>query len=260
MIRPLLAVAAVAIVLTTTGCMNRNADITVATPPPSVDLGAVPEQGGTGTGLQFLDGTSAVAEVALAARSAEWFSVEVRFQQRYTPTEEVPSITLHNYTATAEGTSSEFNAQLEVDGDPVQLYLRDGVLLGYGDPAVLAGLGFATPENGPACLAADQDVARPLIALVVPDRMIQSLLSNPDNPVALVHTGRITEVEDSASVLEFGVTAGNGVIGTMWVSAVGQPYPQRLVIADATGDFLAEFSAWGDDGTLDEPDDSPSDC
>lgn len=253
----LIAVGA-AVLLVATGCSGAP-DITIATPPPGVDLGAVPDGGAVGTGLQFLDGPSAVSEVALAARTADWFALDVRFDQRYTPTDEVPSIELHSYAGTVEGTAEKFNAELTIDGQPLELFLRDGVLLGYAEDETLAALGFEG-QDGVGCLPADQHAAMSLLALVVPDRLVEALLANPGNPVATVHTGALTDVDDIGEVLEFGITGGSGVIGTMWVSTDGAPYPRRIVIADATGDFTAQFSAWNETGNLDEPDDSPSDC
>lgn len=253
-----LTTVAVAVLLVLTGCQG-TPDITIATPPPGVDLSAVPEGGAIGTGLQFLDGQTAVSQVALAARTAEWFALEVRFDQRYTPTDEVPSIELHSYSGTATGSADSFNAELIIDGQPLQLFLRDGMLLAYADDDTLAALGF-TEQDGFGCLPADQHVAESLLALVVPDRLIEALLANPTNPVATVHTGALADVDDIGEVLEFGIAGGSGVIGTMWVDTEAEPYPRRIVIADATGDFTAQFSAWNETGNLDEPNNSPSDC
>lgn len=256
-----LAALSVVATLALGACATVPTDEAISTPPPFADLAAVPADGAKGTGLQFVDGATALSTVAIASSESDWFSVEVAFTQRYTPTEEVPAIFLANYTASAKGTADELNAILTIDGDEVRLFLRDGLLLGYGDAGALADLGFPAADRVPACLSAEHDAAQNVLALVVPNLIINTLLANPANPIGSVHTGVLTDVGDGEQpVLEFGIASGGAIIGTLWVSAEGEPYPRRIVMADPTGEFSAQFDDWNDVGDLDQPDDGPEAC
>jgi hypothetical protein len=231
----------------------------VAVAPTGIAFSAMPTTTPTGNGVAYLDGAAAVRQIRRAAASATWVDASIDFEQA-APAGATPAPTLHSYTATVHGDAETLDANLVIDGAKVDLHVRDGVILGYGDADTLTTLGFGTTARGLACLSTTQSAATRVLALVEPAQLLRTLLANPENPAATVFTGAETTDEHGDPAIEVAISTSQGFAGTLVASASGTPYPSSLTIDDASGRIIASFENWDKGGKAASIPDDPSDC
>jgi hypothetical protein len=223
-----------------TGCAGT---VTPVVTPTSFDLSAVDLDDLDRNGIEFLPGPEAMAEVIGAARAAGSVTVVGRFDERLPPPEgERDYIAGLTLTSEVRGTSDDYSATLTA-GDLVgEIRVRDDVVAATGNDAFLASL---AAEDG--CLSTT--ALDSWMTVIDPIAMLESLLVATEGSPVVVSTGAVVD-----GTIELVISSSGGAIGTLLVAASGPPVPILLTAADSSGAGTFEFTGWGEEIALPEPD------
>jgi len=249
--QPSRALLLLAIAVTLSGCAASGPTVVV---PTNVPLDEVELDDPARNGLEFLAGPDALDAVILASREQRWVSMQGSFTERL-PAPEGQRDPVNGLTVGVQvrGSSTDFEADLTAGTLEGSIRVQDDLAVARGNAAFLSSAGLdadAITEAGAewACLPTGRFAVADWGSLLDPVGLISDLLVIEGESEITVSTGAVSE-----DVLSLVVGAGSGPIGSLEVSAVGEPLPTILNAADTSGLGEFAFSDWGVDPGLDAP-------
>ncbi|GGK94068.1 hypothetical protein GCM10009769_10150 [Curtobacterium luteum] len=259
------AATALAAALALTGCSGADpADVAVT--PTATGFGGQAPVDGSRNGIETVDGPTALRDVLRAVRSRSVVATG-------TVTELVPDPAAGNGTAAREGSGDtvpgrtirfayrgvpdDSSLRLTVGDVTLDARRRGDEVWVRGNRAFAERTGLDDATTGRVCVAAGSSALRTFAPFTTPEDLLQALLG-ADADVTL-HPGAVTG-SGKAARAQVVVASGSSPVGSLEVSAVGQPLPYSLRAADGTGTVSLSFSSWGADLELADPDDVVDDC
>jgi hypothetical protein len=194
-------------------------------------------------GLEYLDGPTALDSVLRSVRTATSVTMAGTFTELLAapqgsdvqPEGRVLGVSF-------VGTASDYSARVEVEDD-------SGVQTTY---VRTAGAGAEITTDGASCVSAADDAVTRFAPLLSPPTLLSTLLRSGDAAVT-VSTGAVVEGgPGEPDTVELVVGDDTSVVGTLVVSAEGEPRPVSFTAADASGRAVFSFSQWDERASLPE--------
>jgi hypothetical protein len=258
-LRALAAAGALVCALVLAGC-SAQAPTDIAVTPTATGFGGQAPVDGSRNGIETVDGATALADVLAAMRSS---SVTVDGSV----TESVPdpsarpgssdTVPGRQVSIDYRGTTDDSALRLSVGDVSLDARRRADDVWVSGNAAFAAQSGLSRATAGRVCVAATSATMRDLAPFTTPSDLVQSLLGS--GTAVTLHPGAVTGAGDDARV-QIVVANGSSPVGSLVVSAVGEPVPYSFQASDATGTVRLTFSGWGERQDLGDPDHVVADC
>lgn len=245
--------------LVLTGCSSTDpADVAVT--PTATGFGTEAPVDGNRNGIETVDGATALRDVLAAMRSEP-------FAATGTVTELVPDPDAERGSdATVPGRTVRFDyrgtptdSALRLTVGAVSLDARrqaDDVWV-TGNAGFVSRSGLDRAASGRVCLPAGSAALRTFEPFTTPEDLLQDLLGT--GSAVTLHPGAVTGSGADARA-QVVLASGASPVGSLVVSAVGEPVPYSLEAADTTGTVTMTFRSWGTDPELPDPDHVVEDC
>ncbi|WP_413600684.1 hypothetical protein [Curtobacterium sp. Curtsp57] len=253
------AAGVVATTLVLTACSGQ-APTDIAVTPTATGFGGQAPVDGTRNGIETVDGTTALQDVLAAMRSEPVVATG-------TVTELVPDPaaakgsgdTVPGRTVRIDyrGTTEDSALRLSVGDVSLDARRRADDVWVSGNAAFAAQSGLAKVTSGRVCVPATSATVRDLAPFTEPDDLLRSMLGTGSD--VTLHPGAVTGTGDDARV-QIVVANGSSPIGSLVVSAVGEPVPYSFRASDTTGTVELSFADWGKSQDLGDPDHVVTDC
>ncbi|WP_144760708.1 hypothetical protein [Curtobacterium sp. 9128] len=258
--RPLVvAVAAGVLALALTACSGP-APTDVAVTPTATGFGGQAPVDGSANGIETVDGATALRDVLAAMRSESVVATGTVTELVPDPAaaagsgDTVPGRAVRiDYRGTAEDSA----LRLAVGDVSLDARRRADDVWVSGNAAFAAQSGLAKATSGRVCVPATSATMRDLAPFTEPDDLLRSLLGTGSD--VTLHPGAVTGTGKDARV-QIVVANGSSPIGTLVVSAVGEPVPYSFRASDTTGTVDLTFADWGAEQDLGDPDDVVAGC
>lgn len=251
-------VAAVGVLAVLTGCSGADPDVAVT--PTATGFGGQAPLDGDRNGIETVDGTTALRDVLRAVRDSSVIASG-------TVTELVPDPAARQGSGDTvpgrtvrfayRGVPADSSLQLTVGDVTLDARRRGDDVWVRGNAAFAERTGLDDATRGRVCVAAGSAALRTFAPFTAPDDLLRGLLG-ADADVTL-HPGAVSGTGDDARA-QVVVADGSSPVGSLEVSAVGEPVPYSLRAADATGTVSLTFGSWGEDLDLPDPDHVVDDC
>jgi hypothetical protein len=192
-------------------------------------------------GVEYLDGPTALDAVLRSVRTA----TSVTMAGTFTELLEAPQGSDERpegrtLSVTFVGTAADYSARVEVD---------DGTAVQTTDVRT-SGATSEVTTTAASCVSSADDAVTRFAPLLSPPTLLSTLLRTGDAALT-VSTGAVVEgAPGEPATVELVVGDDSSVVGTLVVSAEGEPRPLSFTAADPSGRGVFTFSRWDERASL----------
>jgi len=222
------------------GC---GSDGPVVPTPTGIDLPEVELSDPARNGVEYLDGPTALDAVLRSVRTATSVTMAGTFTELLDAprgSDEQPEG--RELVVTFVGTAADYSARVEVEDDA-------GV---QTTDVRTSGATSEVTTTAASCVSSADDAVTRFAPLLSPPTLLSTLLRSGDSALT-VSTGAVVEGgPGEPATVELVVGDESSVVGTLVVSAEGEPRPLSFTAADAAGRAVFTFSRWDEEASLPE--------
>lgn len=230
------AALAIAALLMLSGCSS---SIEPPPVPSGLPLAELEFDDADRNGLEFLEGEAALDAVLAAARRAGSVTMSGTVTERVPPPEgQREPVDGETVTVTFDGSARDFDASVRVGAIDGRFRVSGDTVLAAGSPAF--GLIHGVEMGSLQCVAAEKPDHRHWRPILDPWELLAELTAGEGDEGVTIGVGAV--IGDDVQLF---LGAGDSAIGTLTVSATGQPLPKTIVAADASGSGTLSFANWG---------------
>lgn len=232
----------------------------IAVTPTATGFGTEPPTDGSRNGIETVDGARALRDVLEAMRAEPVTATGTVTELVPDPRAERGSdATVPGRTVRFDyrGTPTDSALQLSVGAVTLDARRKGDDVWVTGNAAFVGRSGLDRAASGRVCVPAGSAALRTFEPFTTPEDLLQDLLGS--GSTVTLHPGAVSGVGKDART-QIVLADGSSPVGSLVVSAVGEPVPYSLEAADPTGTVSMTFRSWGAAPDLPDPQDVVQDC